>query len=274
MSSSTYSPPKHINVSQAARLLGKGEASIRRWIQQFSIPTSVESGQNMLSPNMVGVLQQIKALREQNLRAEDIELNIADALEAERQLLQQEAPATGQAESSSEVARQMMAELTDALTEHNEALAQSVHAAVQQASRMADRYAESQRELGRMEAMLQGIQYQLREAEQKARLLPEKAEALQAREREAQDLHARLQQAEREQEKLNDDLRRERESLQELRAAHESLNNKLENVQDTLDKTQAENQSLREALNQERGRSWWDKLTKGAASNHNGEASG
>jgi len=260
MSSSTYSPPKRINVSQAARQLGKGEASIRRWIQQFSIPTSVEGGQNMLSADMLDVLAQIKALREQNLRAEDIELNIAEAIQNERQQQNMEPPGAQQA-SAPDFARQMMADLTEALTEHNEALAQSVSSAVQQATRMADRYAESQRELGRMEAMLQGIQYQLKEAEQKARLLPEKAQALQEREREARQLNEKLSHTEQSREALQQTLSQSQAECLELKREKTDLLTEVAALKAQLAEKESENQALQAELTAERNRGWWDKLT-------------
>ena len=179
------------NVSQVAKLLGKGEASIRRWIQQFGIPTIEEGGQNLLTQDMVQVLQQIKELRDQKLRSEDIELNVMDAILEARDRLNVDEPTRDESSLST---RRMVDELTQAMAEHHEILAQSVTGAVQEATRMADRFAESQRELGRMEAMMQAMQYQLQEAQQQARLLPEKAQALQDRELETRLLEQKLEQ--------------------------------------------------------------------------------
>lgn len=254
------------NVSQVAKALGKGEASIRRWIQQFNIPTIEEGGQNLLTPEMVQVLQQIKELREQKLRAEDIELNVTEAIRSEREKLNfDEEPR----DESSGIARRMVDDLSQALAEHHEILAHSVNNAVQEASRMADRYAESQRELGRMEAMMQAMQYQLQEAQQQARLLPEKAQALQDRELEARLLQQQLDMEQRQleaSEEARDDLETalERQS-QELKAAlaeKQALEQTVLELKAQLQRQQEELEARDALLESERSKSWWDKLTK------------
>ncbi|PKL76225.1 MAG: hypothetical protein CVV27_11350 [Candidatus Melainabacteria bacterium HGW-Melainabacteria-1] len=253
------------NVSQVAKALGKGEASIRRWIQQFNIPTIEEGGQNLLSQEMVQVLLQIKELRDQKLRSEDIELNVSEAIHLERQRLN-----VGEAsrDESSGMARRMLEDLTSAMAEHHEILAQSVSGAVHEAARMADRYAESQRELGRMEAMMQALQYQLQEAQQQARLLPEKAQALQDRELEARLLAQKLaseieQRAAREQaqESLEAQLQRQQVEIEALRAEKTSLAQSLSESQVQLEQTQLANTELEALLESERARTWWTKLT-------------
>ncbi len=247
------------NVSQVAKHLGRGEASVRRWIQQFGIPTIEEGGQNLLSQDMVQVLQQIRDLREQKLRAEDIELNVTDAIRQERHKLSAD---ESQRNESPGTARRIVEELTEALAHHQEALAQSVTGAVQEASRMADRYAESQRELGRMEAMMQAMQFQLQEAQQQARLLPEKAQALQARELESKMLAQKLDQekqqrvdVEKKQEKLEDTVTRQRNEIESLVQEKQKLEQKLQELSHQLE--QKENE-----LEQEQAKSWWNKLTK------------
>lgn len=261
------------NVSQVAKTLGKGEASIRRWIQQFNIPTIEEGGQNLLSPEMVQVLQQIKELREQKLRSEDIELNVYPAIRQERERLKVGEPVR---DESSVTARRIVEELSSAMAEHNEALAQSVTGAVQEASRMADRYAESQRELGRMEAMMQAMQYQLQEAQQQARLLPEKAQALQDRELESRLLAQQLEQAkqqavatEQARESLEDTLARQARELEALRADKASLEQNVKELKQSVKELKAnlaqqeeESSALEEQLQAERTKTWWTKLTK------------
>lgn len=268
------------NVSQVAKALGKGEASIRRWIQQFSIPTIEEGGQNLLTPEMVQVLRQIKDLREQKLRSEDIELNVNEAIQNERERLNIDEPLP---DESSGIARRMVDDLSQALAEHHEILAHSVNNAVQEASRMADRYAESQRELGRMEAMMQAMQYQLQEAQQQARLLPEKAQALQDRELETRLL---LQKLEHEQQKRE----HEQQQLEASEEARDQLEESLEKQDSAIKRLQAENQNLEQTvkdlktrleelqtqvrrqqeeieakdalLESEKSKTWWNKLTK------------
>lgn len=266
--SSNSNGRQRLNVSQAAKLLGKGEASIRRWIQQFGIPTSNEGGQNLLSSEMVDVLRQIKELRAQKLRAEDIELNVEDAIRDEQQKLNQD-HSPGRNDEASDIARQMVADLTDAMAEHNDAIAQSIKSAVQQSAKMADRYAESQRELGRMEAMLQGLQFQLQEAEKQARLLPEKAQALQEREEQTKALNDQLGQTEKKLEKIKEEqanlsqqLEDERKTKSELSNEKRELRNLVEQLKHELKEVQGENQQLTAELEQERSKSWWNKLTQ------------
>ncbi len=254
------------NVSQVAKLLGKGEASIRRWIQQFGIPTVEEGGQNLLTPEMVVVLQQIKELREQKFRSEDIELNVMDAILEERDRLNVDEP---RRDESSLSTRRMVDELTQAMAEHHEILAQSVTGAVQEATRMADRFAESQRELGRMEAMMQAMQYQLQDAQQQARLLPEKAQALQDRELEARLLEQKL---EREQEQLEAselardqleaNIAKQQTEIDSLKTDKASLEQTVAVLNAKLARLEQEAQLQAEALHAERSKSWWDKLTK------------
>lgn len=247
------------NVSQVAKHLGRGEASVRRWIQQFGIPTIEEGGQNLLSYEMVQVLQQIKELRDQKLRSEDIELNVTEAIREEKNRLGADSSPRGE---SSKETRRMVEELSQALAEHHEILAQSVTGAVQEATRMADRYADSQRELGRMEAMMQALQFQLQEAQQQARLLPEKAQALQARELESkllvQKLELEAQQrsaSEQAQKGLEARLESQQQELESLRQAKAELEEKLKDAQEQLKAKEAE-------LEQERNKTWWNKLTK------------
>lgn len=265
VSTSTHSPDQRLNVSQTAKLLDKGEASIRRWIQQFGVPTSTEGGQNLLSSDMVQVLSQIKELRARKMRSEDIELNVAEAIRQERERLNVSEQSQRDEPSRSE--RRMISELTEALAEHNEALARSVGSAVQQASKMADRYAESQRELGRMEAMMQAMQYQLQEAEQKALLLPEKALALQEQERQARQLNERLDKTRRElktiesgHETLSQKLKQEQNERLKLEKEKAELLDKLALVENTLTEKEKENQNLSLELDQEKKKSWWDKF--------------
>lgn len=260
--SSAPSSDPRLNVSQAAKTLGKGEASVRRWIQQFGIPTSTEGGQNLLSTEMMQVLSQIKELREQKMRSEDIELNVSAAIQKERERLNADESVPN---GSPQNERRMIAELTEALAEHNEALAQSVNSAVQQASKMADRYAESQRELGRMEAMMQAMQYQLQEAEQKARLLPEKAQALQEREREAERLNEKLKQTHRELKSVEAEQSDLKHLLQNEQTARQKSEKeyleKIAALEAELEEHKKQNQNLQAELEQERKRSWWNKLT-------------
>lgn len=269
VSSPTSSSNQKLNVSQAAKLLGKGEASVRRWIQQFGIPTTTEGGQNLLSSDMLQVLTQIKELRARKMRSEDIELNVSDAIQEEQELLDH--VTQQRSDGSSGIERRMISELTEALAEHNEALARSVGSAVQQASKMADRYAESQRELGRMEAMMQAMQYQLQEAEQKARLLPEKAQALQEQERQARQLTERLDKTrqelrsfESEHKDLSRKLKQEQNERLKLEQEKKELQEKLEQLENNLNEKENINQNLSLELEQEKKKSWWDKF-KGKA---------
>jgi len=270
---STGASTNRQNVSQVAKALGKGEASIRRWIQQFGIPTIEEGGQNLLTPDMVQVLRQIKELREQKLRSEDIELNVTDAIQNEREKLNIDEPLP---DESSGIARRMVDDLSNALAEHSEILAHSVNNAVQEASRMADRYAESQRELGRMEAMMQAMQYQLQEAQQQARLLPEKAQALQDRELESRLLQHKLeleqQQLEASEEArdlLEENLEKKENVLSRLQAENQTLEQTVKDLKTQLEeltaqvKRQQEEIEARDALLEaEKSKTWWNKLTK------------
>lgn len=269
----TNSAANRQNVSQVAKALGKGEASIRRWIQQFGIPTIEEGGQNLLNPEMVQVLRQIKELRDQKLRSEDIELNVSDAIQNERERLNIDEPLR---DESSGIARRMVDDLSQALAEHHEILAHSVNHAVQEASRMADRYADSQRELGRMEAMMQAMQYQLQEAQQQARLLPEKAQALQDRELEARLLQQKLEmeqqqleaseeardQLEEALERKDKEIARVQAEKQTLEQTVKELNAQIQELKAQVSQQQEELEARDNLLESERSKSWWDKLTK------------
>ena len=262
----TNSTTNRLNVSQVAKALGKGEASIRRWIQQFGIPTIEEGGQNLLSPEMFLVIKQIKELREQKLRSEDIELNVVDAIRDERERLNVDEPVR---DDSSATARRMVEDLTNALAEHHEMLAQSVTGAVQEASRMADRYAESQRELGRMEAMMQAMQYQLQEAQTQARLLPEKAQALQARELEARLLaqkreleQQQLEASEEARDNLEEAVDRQAKEMARLLQEKQSLEQTVIELKAQVQRQQEEIEAKDALLMSERSKSWWDRLTK------------
>ena len=99
-------------------------------------------------------------------------------------------------------------------------------------------------------------------AQQQARLLPEKAQALQARELESKMLAQKLDQekqqrvdVEKKQEKLEDKVARQAKEIESLVQEKQKLEQKLQELSHQLE--QKENE-----LEQEQAKSWWNKLTK------------
>lgn len=252
-------PTNRYNGLTVAKMIGVGESTIRRWTADFNIPFAEIGGQRLYNDQAVEVMRQIQALRDQKVNAEDIKLNIAKGLEAAG------GGETSQAQKPDESpgeTRRMLEELRSDLKAHSQQIAESLNAAVSESGRMADRYAESQREIGRIEALLQMTDRQLQEAKQAAKLLPEKAAALQAQEARAQKLESDVS-------GLAGELAGVKSALALEQSAHADTKRLLNDSQATAEGLRAQNEALQaqvkelqQALEQEQARPWWQKITK------------
>lgn len=240
-------------------MVGKDEATIRRWVKQFNIPYQEAGGKKTLSAEMMQALSQIKALRNEGMSTEDIRLNIGQTLKRETKSL----PAAKlQTAEAADLARLMGAEISEQLQEHSQAMAEAVKSAVDQVAKMGQ-------ELGATRTRLEFTLQALSEAQQQARQLPEKAQSLLEAEQRAQQLEQQIIQTKARSQEL--DLSRQ-DLQQKFQKAEIQITNLEEKNQDLKAQTQAQASQIRELqqlLEQERqqlaveqGKSWWAKLNK------------
>jgi len=262
-------PDETINIVQMADKVGIKEATVRKYASEFSIPSFKRpSGERHFSAALVPVFRQIKALREGGMGAEEIRSNIAETLaqEAEKLAVLPEAQGVDVELIVDRVAERMRGEIQ----KHDQALLRSL---IEERDREAGALRE---ELGRAKALIEIAQAQLGEAQQQARLLPEKAQSLEAAERKAwqaeqiaERAHEREQAAGAEALKLAGELEQARDQIRALEAEAKVSAGQITDLQaqaaaqaGQIRELQQLLQAEREALARERGRSWWAKLTQ------------
>lgn len=282
-----------ISQRQLAKDAGIGEPTVRKYKDLYNIPPSRVSGNKILyDPRLADVFKQIYELTSQKRESDEIQAEVDAALKEfglvdEPQAQKREADNQAQAQTreaksmSQEIAEKVSEQVSAMAMEHNKVIVEMMDAKAKEQSDLITRLSESERDRGRLEGMLESMQYQLIEAQNAQKLLPEKVEALQEQEIKAIQLQSQLKQLELESGTTQKDLAQAKEQqqryeqslqlanqtveqkeaqLKEMERERERMREELEALHAEKEALQAENQAKDEALEAERNKPWHKKI--------------